>query len=316
MERNDVPEPISAFLEREGAAGPGDCEALVEQAMALLEEAYVHLPVARASGADPIGQLGALRRQRPETRLRLYQELLSVFARLGDRHTRCSLPEPFASSVAFLPFMVGEFFEHGERRLAVLRSGTNALERGDLIVSWNGVPVMDVIHRHMAWQHGANQEARRAKAVQTLTFRPLALMPPPGEEVTLECDSAAGSRQTVRLGWRVAGASWLAQHFASLPEDGLCARTVETSHGTFGYMRVSSLHGSPETFLDGFVQALESMPREGLILDMRSCEEGFVQLGERLLQLFTPRRIQPERFQFRVTELILRLVRSCAALSD
>ncbi|MFY0579582.1 hypothetical protein ACN28S_39810 [Cystobacter fuscus] len=141
--------------------------------MALLEQAYVHLPVVRASGVDPIGQLGSLKHQRPENRLRFHQELLSVFARLGDRHTRCQLPEPFASSVAFLPFRVGEFFEHGERHLAVLDSGTDALERGERIVSWNGAPVMDVIQRHMAWQHGANQEARHAKAVQTLTFRPL-----------------------------------------------------------------------------------------------------------------------------------------------
>ncbi|MFY0579583.1 S41 family peptidase [Cystobacter fuscus] len=138
------------------------------------------------------------------------------------------------------------------------------------------------------------------------------------EEVTLECESPRGRGRTVRLDWHVAGASWLARHFEDRPamRDGLSARTVKTSHGSFGYMRVSSLHGSPETFLNSFVQALESMPREGLILDMRSCEEGFVQLGERLLQLFTPRRIQPERFQFRVTELILRMVRSCTALSN
>jgi len=325
MARNDTSEPLSSFLKRARSAEPGGGE-IIDQAHALLEQAYVHLPDSQAAGEDPLGLLAALQRALPMERGQLYRELLAIFARLGDRHTHCSLPEPFASQVAFLPFLVGEFLEHGERHLAVLHSAIGELERGDVLVSWNGVVMAEVIGRQREWQHGSNPEARHAKAVQTLTFRPLALMPPPEEEgVMLECVSATGARRTVRVEWRVADAAWLARRFASFmaeasraepgQEGGFSARRVNTSHGTFGYLRVSSFQGRPEPFLEHFSRALEDMPHQGVILDMRSCEEGIVQIGERLLQLFTSRRIQPEPFQFRVTTLTRELVRSVPALA-
>lgn len=326
MGQNDTPEQLSSFLERMRTSEPEGGEAIIDQARELLEQAYVHLPDNQASGVDPLGLLAALQRELPRDRVQLYRELLAIFARLGDRHTRCSLPEPFTSQVAFLPFLVGEFFERGERYLAVLHSTTSELERGDVLVSWNGAAMAEVLGRQQEWQHGSHPEARYAKAVQTLTFRPLALMPPPEEEtVALECLSAMGARRTVRMNWRVADAAWLARRFHSFldgfstaepgQEHGFSARRVETSHGTFGYIRVNSFQQRPEPFLGRFSRVLKDMPRSGLILDMRSCEDGIVQLGERLLQLFTPRRIQPEPFQFRVTELTLQLVRSVPALA-
>lgn len=327
MERTDQPEQLSSFLERMRTSEPGGGEAIIDQARELLEQAYVHLPGSQASGVDPLGLLAALQRELPWDRVQLYRELLVIFARLGDRHTRCSLPEPFTSQVAFLPFLVGEFLERDERYLAVLHSATGELERGDVLVSWNGVAMAEVLERQRGWQHGSNPEARYAKAVQMLTVRPLAWMPPPEEEtVALECVSATGARRMVRMGWGVANAAWLARRFGSFldggsaaepgQEKGFCARRVETSHGTFGYIRVSSFQGRPEPFLEQFSRVLEDMPRSGLILDLRSCEDGIVQLGERLLQLFTSRRIQPEPFQFRVTELTLQLVRSVPALAS
>lgn len=315
----DAPEPLSTFLERQGHVGGEVSEAILEQAMALLEQVYVHLPAARLSGVDPIEQLHALRRQCPQGGRGFYPELLSIFTRLGDRHTRCILPEPFASRLAFLPLRVGEFLEHGERRLLVLDSETPMLTRGDVVVSWNGVPIREVLARHQARQYGAHPEARHALAVQTLTFRPLNLMTVPDEgSVTLECVSPEGRWRTTRLEWRVASFSWFARHFTARPSmgEGFEARTVDTLRGTLGHLRVFSLQGEPERFLADFVRALEHLPREGLILDLRDCEEGFVQLGERLLQLFTSRRIQPEPFQFRVTPWSQRLVRSCEALSE
>ncbi|MET0405987.1 MAG: S41 family peptidase [Cystobacter sp.] len=312
-----TPEPLSVFLARERARGAGDTEALVEQALHLLEQAYVHLPSARDAGWEPLEQLGALGHRRHGNRLDFYRELLAVFTRLGDRHTRCVLPEPFASSLAFLPFRVGECFEQGARRYLVLGSEDAALEPGALVVSWNGLPVSEVLARHAAWQYGAHPEARHARAVQTLTFRPLNLMPAPEEEsVLLECVSPSGRRCEARLAWRVSDFAWFARYFTACPpwREGFRARTVETAHGTFGLIQVASLQGDPETFVADFVRTLEGLPREGLILDLRDCEEGFVQLGEKLLQLFSSRRISPAPFQFRVTPWSQRLVRSCPAL--
>ena len=312
------PEPLSAFLARERTVSVGETGPVLEQAMALLEQVYVHLPATRGAEADPLERLESLRRQPPDNRLRFHEALLSVFARLGDRHTRCVPPEPFASRLAFLPVRLGEFLEHGERHLVVLGSATGELEPGVRVVSWNGLPVEEVLARHEAWQHGAHAEARQARALQTLTFRPLNLMPPPAEEtVTLEGVSPGGKRRTARLAWSVAGFTWFARHFPARPpvREGFQARTVNTARGTFGHLQVSSLRGDPERFLAELVRTLGELPPEGLILDLRDCEEGFVQLGERLLQLFTHRKITPEPFQFRVTEWSQRLVRSCEPLA-
>jgi hypothetical protein len=325
MERNGTPEQLSSFLERTRGSDPGAAEAIA-QAHELLEQAYVHLPDNQASGMDPLRALAALQRGMPPDRLALYRELLAVFAQLGDRHTHCFLPEPFASQVAFLPFLAGECFGQGERQLAVLHSAVEGLERGDVLLSWNGTPLEEVIARQRSWQHGSNPEARHAKAVQTLTFRPLALMPPPEEAAAvLEYVSATGTRRTVRVDWRVADNAWLARNFTSFldgtsgaesrQEGGFSSRRVNTSHGTFGYIRVNSFLGRPEPFLEQFSRALGELPPQGVILDMRHCEDGIVQIGERLLQLFTPRRIQPEPFQFRVTALTQELVRSVPALA-
>ena len=56
------------------------------------------------------------------------------------------------------------------------------------------------------------------------------------------------------------------------------------------------------------VSAFRQIPRAGLIIDMRGNAGGQITAGERLLQLFTPRRIVPTRFQFRVNSRTRRMV--------
>jgi hypothetical protein len=321
----EAPEPLPVFLRRaEDAGGEAEPGAVVDQARTLLEQICVHLPAWRAAGIDPVGRLARLRACLPASRTRLYGELLAIFAELGDRHTRCLLPAPLAGRIAFLPFRVGELFAGGEQRLCVLGSATDEVKRGDLLVSWNGAPVGEEVRRQMALQLGANPEARRARTVQTLTFRPLDLLPPPAGEVVLENLATDGRMRTARLAWQVADASWLARHLSPLsgseedggaPVESLRARRVETSSGTFGHLRVSSFQGRPEAFLETFRQALAAMSPDGLILDVRGCEDGVIPTGEQLLQLLTPGEIEPQRFQFRVTDLVLRLVRTHAALA-
>ncbi|MGK3963671.1 S41 family peptidase [Sorangium sp. So ce118] len=317
MATSDTGDSCSAFLSAAGARLGGDGAAVLDQARALLEQAYVHLPVHRAAGADPVERIDQLRRRSREIGLRqLYDELLRALMQLGDRHTRCFLPAPFSDKLAFLPFVAGEFFEGGAPRLAVIESKTDELAAGDLLISWNGAPVEDVLERHMASQQGAHGEARRARAVQTLSFRPLAWMPPPDDDdVVLECLTARGRRRAARLRWQVAGAASVARRFATAPDAGFGARAVVTRQGVFGYMRVQSFHDHPEAFLRRFASTLERMPRKGLILDLRGCEEGLVPTGERIIQLFTPRRVHPALFEFRVTRTILDIVRTSSALA-
>jgi hypothetical protein len=86
------------------------------------------------------------------------------------------------------------------------------------------------------------------------------------------------------------------------------------SHGdkTFGHLRIQTFDVNDDLFLDEAIRLLEHplFPKTGLILDVRGNGGGLIWAGERLLQLFTPRRIEPTRAQLIATPLAVQL---CAA---
>lgn len=253
-----------------------------ELAARLLNDFSVHLPHWRK--LDPIGRL---------QRARSDQELLAIFAALGDRHTHCALP---IRSVAWLPFVAGACNEG----VLVTGSLSDDLQRGDRIVRWNGVPVASALRALMPLQLGANRAARAAKAMQTLTFRPLSLMPPPAEQrVSIELD---GGRR-VELPWRVDGPETLGRELAPLfsSSETMLSENIGVSGRT---IRIASFSATPDVFLRTFLQALESVPQDGVIIDLMGCEEGIIQTAEQLLQLFTGQRIEPETFRFRMTNAV------------
>lgn len=85
---------------------------------------------------------------------------------------------------------------------------------------------------------------------------------------------------------------------------------VVTPSGTFGYIRIwnfftqSPMWSEPEQFLEAFLQILETVSQEGLILDIRSNPGGYIAAGEILLQTLTPRTITPQRFHFLNSSLV------------
>lgn len=82
------------------------------------------------------------------------------------------------------------------------------------------------------------------------------------------------------------------------------ARPETTPSGTFGYIRIRTFSVSnDETFVREFIRLAELMPQEGLIIDVRDNGGGLIYAGERLLQVLTPRTIEPERLQFINTAL-------------
>ncbi len=81
---------------------------------------------------------------------------------------------------------------------------------------------------------------------------------------------------------------------------------------SFGYLRIftfTTAEGSTVMFIDELVRLLGELPETGLILDLRDNPGGIVQNAEKMLQLLTPRRIEPARFQFRATAGTLELTR-------
>ena len=110
---------------------------------------------------------------------------------------------------------------------------------------------------------------------------------------------------------RATAAQKAAQVIPTTRPDDLSARTVDTAHGTFGYLRLWTFHMKDEN-IDAFVQEVERLvsdefPRAGLIVDVRGNGGGYVIAAEYLLQFLTPHPIAPEPSQFINTPATLSL---------
>jgi len=93
----------------------------------------------------------------------------------------------------------------------------------------------------------------------------------------------------------------------SLP-DFFSARTVTTSSGTFGYIRIYSFMALDEmAFVAEFVRLVQQLPTNGLIIDVRKNGGGNILAGEKVLQVLSPNEIEVERFHLVNTDSTLEL---------
>lgn len=103
----------------------------------------------------------------------------------------------------------------------------------------------------------------------------------------------------------------LIQGTDSIMPNVLTAHPVNTTHGTFGYIRIRTFSVDSDTaFVNEFMRLAELMPQNGLIIDVRDNGGGLIWAGERLLQILTPKMIEPERLQFINTSLTDKLAKS------
>jgi len=94
----------------------------------------------------------------------------------------------------------------------------------------------------------------------------------------------------------------------SLIPHALQFREVSTPHGKFAYLRISSFDvENPDDFVAEVVRIVRLLPQNGIIVDVRGNPGGKIPAGERLLQIFTPGEIEPERLHFICTPLALKL---------
>lgn len=117
---------------------------IIDQALVLLEQNYVNLPLKTAMHAvDPVARLRVLRRRTEDGSetyapvVAFHAEMLDVFTSVRDLHTNYVLPDPFRGKLAFLPFLVEEYYE-GPEGARVRRYAVSKVARGfevpDLIV--------------------------------------------------------------------------------------------------------------------------------------------------------------------------------------
>ncbi|WP_432139455.1 MULTISPECIES: S41 family peptidase [unclassified Streptomyces] len=208
--------PLPAFLEGAGRLSLEDRRRLVDQALVLLEQNYVHLPLKTAMHAvNPVQRLRLLHRrlerQTPRTMPRewlFHAEMSEIFHSVRDLHTNYLLPEPFIGKIAFLPFLVEPCTEDDRTRFLVthVAQGFSApgFEPGVEITHWSGIPVLDAVDLNAARFAGGNAAARRSRGVQSLTVRPLVIHLPPLEEwVTVSYLDLAGTAREIRLSWQI-----------------------------------------------------------------------------------------------------------------
>jgi hypothetical protein len=97
------------------------------------------------------------------------------------------------------------------------------------------------------------------------------------------------------------------------PRDIVECCVAHAVHADVGrYLRRCAVHD--DALVNEVKRILRLLPQEGLIIDVRGNPGGMVQTGERLLQLFTPRFIQPENFHMICTPLTLELSKASSHL--
>src|SRR5262249_7317423 len=146
---------------------------------------------------DPIQRLKLLRFRLDEIKdgelseTDFHREIQETFVSVRDAHTHYLLPRPFLGRVAFLPFLVDEYFERNDDGVREQKFMVSHLaesfahryfERGVEILYWNGVRIKRAIEDNGEKQPGSNPEARFARGLSALTIRDLHLSLPPDEE--------------------------------------------------------------------------------------------------------------------------------------
>jgi hypothetical protein len=357
-----------------------ECEVLVDQAEALIEGVYVHLPLKRAMHAtDPLQSLKLLRHRLPElSETEFHVHMQRIFLGLRDLHTNYVLPERFRG-FAFLGIFLERCVAEGRTTYVVTKTfdhitGDTQLTRGVEVTHWNGMPIDIAVERNAAREAGSNKAAQLAQGLQNMTVRTVGMSLPPDEDWVDITYVSDGQTREARVPWRVfetaseattpgplpslpSGVHTDPKHLvgmdlrseltrrlkrrlfapgslveserasgAGVPEatdeqvaagivptsrpDELKARTVDTPHGTFGHLRVFTFHMRDrkiDAFVNEVIRLLETLPPNGLILDVRGNGGGFIIAAEFLLQLLTPARISPEPFQFVSTRNAARL---------
>ena len=207
---------LADFLRDAGKLTLDERRILVEQALVLFDQNYVHLPLKVAMHAvNPVQRLRLLRdrlaRQTAETadpEWIFHAEMSEIFHSVRDLHTNYLLPEPFSGKIAYLPFLVEEYQDEGGNFYVVshIMQGFSApsFDRGAEITHWSGIPIQRAVDLNAARFAGSNLAARHSRGVQSLTIRPLRIHLPPNEEwVTLSYVGTDGTPRELREPWRV-----------------------------------------------------------------------------------------------------------------
>ena len=214
MSRRAKPSPV---LKRKAAADPqvadlkwADRLDIIDGLSLFLSELYVHLPLKRSLyGYDVLRVLESLKLQSTAmSNAEFHRELITSVNRLRDAHTQYQGPWTKKGVVASLPFLVEAFGPMEDTTYIVSKVDKSSVKdkyfvEGVLITHWNGVPFNRAVELHSEVETGGRPDSRRARALESLTFRALEYVPPPNEEwVTVAYVSLDKKQKSIRFGWK------------------------------------------------------------------------------------------------------------------
>lgn len=189
----------------------GERFAILDAWSTALEGAYAHLPLKRSLyGFDVLRALEHLRLQVPTlSDLQFHRELTLLINRLRDAHTQYLGERRMEGAVAALPFLVEVYGPPDAPQYVVSKVNREVVRDprfrpGVVIKWWNGIPFDRAVDLHADNETGGRPDARRARALESMTLRALDYGPPPNEEwVVLSYEDERGRLREIRLDWRV-----------------------------------------------------------------------------------------------------------------
>jgi C-terminal processing protease CtpA/Prc len=207
---------LAAFLESADPLTRQDRMTIIDQALLMIDQTYVHLPLKRAMHAvDPVQRLRLVERRLDNyTERAFHNEMISIFVHLRDLHTNYILPEPYRSRTAFLPFHIEECFEGAglqKKSVFVVTEVAGVLsdpnfKPGVVVTHWNGIPIATAVDINADREAGSNLDARHLQGLQTMTNRWMGMSLPPDEEwvvIRYLPGTGTGPAREARFDWKV-----------------------------------------------------------------------------------------------------------------
>jgi Peptidase family S41 len=209
---------LPEFLSTTGELSRSERLTIVDQALVMIDQTYVHLPLKRAMHAvDPVQRLRLLKQRLDSYSERAFHnEIISIFVQLRDLHTNYILPEPYRSRIAFLPFHIEECFDSHDLKKGPVSQYvvTEVMENlsevsfkpGVVVTHWNGIPIDRAVEINAEREAGSNLDARHLQGLQSMTNRWMGMSLPPDEEwvvVQYRPGSGKGPDREARFNWQV-----------------------------------------------------------------------------------------------------------------
>lgn len=198
--------------------GTDERRQVVETFITLIEGLYAHLPRKRATyGHDPVQRLRTLQQRLDAMDEEVFhRSMAEIITDLRDAHTRYIGPTRVQGEVAFLPILVERYSEDSSDRYLVsnifvvddderLQFAEQGFEEGVEITHWNGVKIDRAVELYADRETGGRPDARKARALESLTLRPLLYALPPDEDwIVVTFRTTEDEQGEVQLRWRFA----------------------------------------------------------------------------------------------------------------